>query len=155
MAQYEKHFSPSIVHFFTPETLERLNITREGSPFGIARLGQALEHASQILHISSTPNLTGESVVNGKLVKIFPNRTLEPNSGVITRPCFSYSPNPAFTAYGIARAVSFIDGIAWYPRLRINWEIVSSNSASKEYHIHVADTDYAEGAVSTSSVSIA
>ena len=83
----QKHASPSIVHLVTPETFERLNVTGDGSASGIALLGHAFEHALQSSHISLTPNRIGLSASKGISVKIFPNRTLEPNSGVITRPC--------------------------------------------------------------------
>ena len=144
-----------MVHFFTPTRFERLCGSVVGGPPGIAFDGQPLEQALQISHISRTPNEMGRSWARGASVKIFPKRTLVPNSGVMTRPCLPYSPSPAWTAYGTARAVSFIDGTARYPRLRRYWATVSKTTASWLYPIPVAAPDRADGAVSMSVESIA
>ena len=63
-----------------------------------ADAGQALAQRLQISQNSVTPKRSGTSCASGMSVKIFPKRTRGPNSGVITKPCRPYSPNPALIA---------------------------------------------------------
>ena len=76
---------------------------------GRAGVGAAVTDLAERLD----PEAAGRSLVRGRSVKILPNRILAPNSGVMTRPWRPYSPNPAWMARGMARALSFIDGTAW------------------------------------------
>jgi len=85
-AQYEKHFSPSVVHFRTPPIVDRFNFTDVGDPSVIAPGGHASVQRRHDSQNSVTPNWTGESWCSGASVKIFPKRTRGPNSGVITSP---------------------------------------------------------------------
>tara|TARA_B100001063_G_C16775578_1_gene565003 strand:+ start:6234 stop:6431 length:198 start_codon:yes stop_codon:yes gene_type:complete len=64
--------------------VELLSFFKSGSPKGRAFGGQADAHLVQLWQYSLMPKAFGISISIGKEVKILENRTLGPNSGVIT-----------------------------------------------------------------------
>ena len=91
---------------------DRFSFTETGCPSAIAFGGQASVHRLHDSQNSVTPKLIGESWATGASVKIYPNRTRGPNSGVMTRPCLPYSPSPAWMAWGMTNAESLRLGTA-------------------------------------------
>ena len=94
VAQNEKHFSASDVHFLTPFIDDRPPPVF-GRPLGSALTGQASTHLVQMSQNLATPGLLGLSASKGISVNIFENRRRGPNSGVITNWLRAYSPKPA------------------------------------------------------------
>ena len=98
-----------------PSRLDLLLGFSVGFPYMIDWLGHFLAHFSHIMQKSQTPNSIGVSGMRGRSVKTLVNRTLGPNSGVISRPLRASSPRPASIARGMLQAVSLPQAMALYP----------------------------------------
>lgn len=110
LLQNPRHFSPSTGHFSTPPLLEGPIASAEGSQPDIAPTGHAFTQRLHFLQRSTTPKEIGGSDTRGMSVNTLHIRRQEPCSGVVSMPFRPHSPNPASTARGTLKAVSFYTG---------------------------------------------
>ena len=115
LAQNSRHVSALIGHLKIPNRFDILLGLSVGSPYAIDLLGHLSAHFSHFKQKSQTPNAMGLSGNNGRSVNTLANRTLGPNSGVISRPLRANSPSPASMAMGMLQAVSLPQAMALYP----------------------------------------
>ena len=111
-AQKARHVSALMGHLFTFSRFDLLFGLSVGSPWEMEPLGHLSAHFPHCIQNSQTPNPMGVSGIRGRFVSTLANRTLGPNSGVISRPFLPSSPSPASMAIGMLQAVSFPQAMA-------------------------------------------